>query len=213
MRTGFAAGFMETKGVKAKGENRRSELRAAFNSPFRPFVLVSTSVGQEGLDFHQYCRRIVHWNLPSNPIDFEQREGRINRYKSLAVRQTLADRYEESALGANDAWGELFATADREENKKANAGERKSGLLPFWGVTAGEPCVPIERLVYNYPFSRDEDLYRYLMETTARYRAVLGQPNQEELLGLLQRKLGNTGLVGENFERLFMNLCPFCHPA
>ena len=42
------------------------------------------------------------------------------------------------------------------------------------------------------------------METTARYRAVLGQPNQEELLGLLQRKLGNTGLVGENFERLFM---------
>lgn len=213
MRTSFAAGFMETKGVKAKGENRRSELRAAFNSPFRPFVLVSTSVGQEGLDFHQYCRRIVHWNLPSNPIDFEQREGRINRYKSLAVRQTLADRYEESALGANDAWGELFATADREENKKANAGERKSGLLPFWGVTAGEPCVPIERLVYNYPFSRDEDLYRYLMETTARYRAVLGQPNQEELLGLLQRKLGNTGLVGENFERLFMNLCPFCHPA
>ena len=27
-------------------------VRAAFNSPFRPFVLTSTSIGQEGLDFH-----------------------------------------------------------------------------------------------------------------------------------------------------------------
>ena len=37
-------------------------------------MLASTSIGQEGLDFHNYCRRIVHWNLPSNPIDLEQRE-------------------------------------------------------------------------------------------------------------------------------------------
>ena len=25
------------------------------------------------VNFHYYCRRIVHWNLPSNPIDIEQR--------------------------------------------------------------------------------------------------------------------------------------------
>jgi len=36
----------------------------------------TTSIGQEGLDFHYYCRKIVHWNLPSNPVDLEQREGR-----------------------------------------------------------------------------------------------------------------------------------------
>ena len=60
--------------------------REAFNSPFWPFVLATTSTGQEGLDFHLYCRDIVHWNLPSNPVDLEQREGRINRYDGLSIR-------------------------------------------------------------------------------------------------------------------------------
>src|SRR5262249_40091201 len=54
---------------------RKERVRTAFNSPFWPFVLVSTSVGQEGLDFHHYCHAIIHWNLPSNPVDLEQREG------------------------------------------------------------------------------------------------------------------------------------------
>lgn len=56
-------------------------------------VVATTSIGQEGLDFHNYCRVIMHWNLPSNPIDLEQREGRINRFKCLAIRQNVADKY------------------------------------------------------------------------------------------------------------------------
>ena len=63
--------------------SRKTAVREAFNSPFWPFVLATTSVGQEGLDFHLYCRDIVHWNLPSNPVDLEQREGRINRRDGL----------------------------------------------------------------------------------------------------------------------------------
>src|SRR5205814_3261270 len=69
---------------------RKERVRAAFNSPFWPFVLVSTSVGQEGLDFHHYCHAVTHWNLPSNPVDLEQREGRINRYKGHAVLKNIA---------------------------------------------------------------------------------------------------------------------------
>ena len=38
-------------------KHRKSVVREAFNSPFWPFVLATTSVGQEGLDFHLYCRR------------------------------------------------------------------------------------------------------------------------------------------------------------
>lgn len=92
IRTHFAVAF--TKGEGRESDNERKKVvRNAFNSPFRPFVLASTSIGQEGLDFHNYCRRIVHWNLPSNPIDLEQREGRINRYKCLAIRQNVAKRY------------------------------------------------------------------------------------------------------------------------
>ncbi len=64
----------------------------AFKSPFRPLVLATTSVGQEGLDFHPYCYRVYHWNLPGNAVDLEQREGRVHRFKSHAVRLNLAER-------------------------------------------------------------------------------------------------------------------------
>ena len=81
-------------GDRASGEQpaRRSQLREAFNSPFWPFALVSTSVGQEGLDFHPYCHVVVHWNLPTNPVDLEQREGRVHRYKGHAIRKNVARR-------------------------------------------------------------------------------------------------------------------------
>ena len=64
-----------------KEVNRIERVRTSFNSPFRPFVLATTSIGQEGLDFHHYCHHVVHWNLPNSPVDMEQREGRIHRYK------------------------------------------------------------------------------------------------------------------------------------
>ena len=70
--------------------SRLGGVREAFNSPFRPFVLASTSIGQEGLDFHPYCHRHYHWNLPHNPVDLEQREGRIHRYKGHAIRLNIA---------------------------------------------------------------------------------------------------------------------------
>ena len=84
-------------GEDEAGEQRTGLVRVAFNSSFRPFVLASTSVGQEGLDFHPYCHRLVHWNLPSNPVDLEQREGRVHRYKSHAVRLNLAAAHGEAA--------------------------------------------------------------------------------------------------------------------
>ncbi|MEX9821133.1 helicase-related protein [Providencia vermicola] len=65
-------------------------VKDAFNSPFHPFVLASTSIGQEGLDFHTWCHAVMHWNLPSNPVDLEQREGRVHRYKGHAVRKNCS---------------------------------------------------------------------------------------------------------------------------
>ena len=61
LRSRFAMPFADarpenpgTTGASGEGEVTRMEkVRDAFNSPFWPFVLVSTSVGQEGLDFHR----------------------------------------------------------------------------------------------------------------------------------------------------------------
>ena len=79
---------------------RAPEVRNAFNSPFWPFVLASTSVGQEGIDFHWWSHSVVHWNLPSNPVDFEQREGRVNRFGGHAVRKNVASAHGRDALAS-----------------------------------------------------------------------------------------------------------------
>jgi hypothetical protein len=79
---------------------RTDEMRRAFNTPFWPYVLATTSVGQEGLDFHAWCDRLVHWDLCRNPVDLEQREGRIQRFGGLAVRRAIAQQ-----LAPNDFSG------------------------------------------------------------------------------------------------------------
>lgn len=66
-------------------------LRAAFNLPFPPYILVSTSVGQEGLDFHRYCASVIHWSPPSSPSVLRQREGRVDRFQALQIRRALQE--------------------------------------------------------------------------------------------------------------------------
>ena len=86
-RCRFALRFGELKDERGATVARADAVRDAFNSPFRPFVLASTSIGQEGLDFHTWCHSVVHWNLPRNPVDLEQRkEG------SSGTRGTRSER-------------------------------------------------------------------------------------------------------------------------
>ncbi|MDQ7864886.1 helicase-related protein [Peribacillus frigoritolerans] len=142
---------------------------SAFHSihHFGHFVLATTSIGQEGLDFHYYCRKIVHWNLPSNPIDLEQREGRINRYKCLAIRQNIANKYGNIPFMEEDIWQEMFNTANMEERN-----ETTSELVPFWSLP-GNQDIKIERIVPLYPLSRDGVKYDRLMKILALYPTKL----------------------------------------
>jgi hypothetical protein len=59
VRCRFAQRFGESDSEDGTEKTREGALRDAFNSPFRPFVLASTSIGQEGLDFHPYCHALV----------------------------------------------------------------------------------------------------------------------------------------------------------
>ena len=197
IRTHFAVSF--TKGIGEKDTDRKKSVRNSFNSPFRPFVLASTSIGQEGLDFHNYCRRIVHWNLPSNPIDLEQREGRINRFECLAIRQNVADCYGNIIFQKN-IWTEMFREA---KNTEKTGG--CSDLIPFWALTEREGMVRIERIVPMYPFSRDEIAYERLIKILSLYRLTLGQARQEELLEYIFQNFDDT----EAMKDLFINLSPF----
>jgi hypothetical protein len=53
MRCRFAMRFGTGIVELGQGVSNLSDVRNAFNSPFRPFILATTSIGQEGLDFHQ----------------------------------------------------------------------------------------------------------------------------------------------------------------
>jgi hypothetical protein len=197
MRSGYAAGFYDMKGAD-KSQQRKENLRLAFNSPFRPFVLATTSIGQEGLDFHFYCRKIVHWNLPSNPIDLEQREGRINRYKCLAIRQNVANKYGKEQF-KEDVWNEMFAKAN-----KVKTNEMCSELVPFWCLP-DDISVKIERIVPMYPLSKDQAKYERLIKILSLYRLSLGQARQEELLEYVLQ----SGLDATQIKELFINLSPY----
>ena len=198
MRSHFAAAFTKGDG-KESDADRKKTLRNAFNSPFWPFVLATTSIGQEGLDFHNYCRKIVHWNLPSNPIDLEQREGRINRFECLAIRQNVANRYGKINF-KKDIWEEMFEEATRVEKT-----DGASDLIPYWGLKETDDMVKIERIVPMYPYSRDGMAYERLIKILSMYRLTLGQARQEELLEYLFKNVDDT----DELKNLFINLSPF----
>ena len=200
IRSSYAVGFTKDAGDNSKVVMRKENIRNAFNSPMRPFVLATTSIGQEGLDFHNYCRVIMHWNLPSNPIDLEQREGRINRFKCLAIRQNVADKYgkADEITFKRDIWTEMFEAA------KAEKQNDQSELVPFWCFGKNQ-SVKIERLVPMYPMSKDEVNYERLIKVLSLYRLTLGQARQEELLEYLFKEFKDTN----GLKKLFIDLSPF----
>lgn len=194
---------------------RKSVVREAFNSPFWPFVLATTSVGQEGLDFHLYCRDVLHWNLPSNPVDLEQREGRINRRDCLAVRESIAKDWPLDGLTVNP-WTKVFDQLAQADDLQ----RYKHGLFPHWVYECRNPSdtVRIQRHVPFFSTSRDAARYERLKAGLALYRLVFGQVNQEDLLDTLQQH--SDGATPEDRDRrlrrlgsYMLNLSPIGHEA
>ena len=184
MRGRFAMRFARFR-EEGGSVGRVTSIRTAFNSPFRPFVLATTSIGQEGLDFHPYCRLLYHWNLPHNPVDLEQREGRVHRYKCHAVRLNVADRHADAVRGSgkalSDPWKEMFNAAS--ETARTNSADH-GGLVPFWMYDGDHH---VERRVPRLPYSKEESRLRWLKESLAVYRLAFGQPRQDDFLSFLQQ--------------------------
>ncbi|EJJ0549397.1 DEAD/DEAH box helicase [Cronobacter sp. HA18006] len=179
-RCRFALRFGDIRDDNNDALVRAEIVRDAFNSPFRPFVLASTSIGQEGLDFHTWCHAVMHWNLPANPVDLEQREGRVHRYKGHAVRKNIAHAYGIASLkghNAGDPWQTLFARAAQDR------APGQSELIPYWIFEDGPARV--ERRIPVLPYSRETGKLKRLKQGLALYRLAFGQPRQEDLLSSL----------------------------
>ena len=174
MRSRFAVRF----GDKSSDDDgdRKDVTSAAFNSPFWPFVMATTSIGQEGLDFHLYCHALVHWNLPSDPVALEQREGRVHRFKGHAVRKNVAQASASvvEAIPSEDLWDAMFDhVTDPQE---------ADGIKPFW-IFEGDATV--DRIVPMLPMSREHSDLERLKGAAVTYRMAFGQPRHGDLLEII----------------------------
>jgi hypothetical protein len=178
---------------------RTDEMRRAFNTPFWPYVLATTSVGQEGLDFHAWCDTLVHWDLCRNPVDLEQREGRIQRFGGLSIRRAIASQLARQAMDdrqdGESPWMRIESLANATMSDE-------SGLAPWWVCKNGT----VNRYVFDVPTSEQEHWLHWMKEQRLLYRLALGQPNQEDLLEILSSKVG---MDPQSIRQAVVNLSPW----
>jgi len=177
MSSRFAVRYSNAK-TDDGDSNRMPEVPRAFNSPFWQFVLASTSVDQEGIDFHWWAHSVIHWNVPGNPVDFEQREGRVHRHLGHAVRKNVAEAYSAEVLkpGVTDPWESLSDVA-------AHPQDSNTEFAPHW-IHPG--AHKIERRLLDHPLSRDVPGTMHMLAGLAKYRLTLDQARQDDLLGLIK---------------------------
>lgn len=130
------------------------DCRNAFITPFLPFVLMTTSIGTEGLDFHRYCNRLAHYTCPHSIVELEQKNGRIDRCHSLAQRR----------------WWNTPGAALRLTQNKSAMHKRSGGLVPDWD--AGESN--LHYYFFCTEFTKERRELNELFRKQETYRHALG---------------------------------------
>ena len=188
LRCHAAMPFADSKVASATGEDQRirtDDLRRAFNTPFWPHILTTTSMGQEGLDFHVWCRRLLHWDLCSSPLDLEQREGRIQRFGGLSIRKALAEQLNTAVYSSTSNSGKRESpwTLLARLAETAHAHDT-SGLQPWWMCKDDH----VDCHFVELPQSRHELRIKELREKRLHYRLALGQPQQQDFIEQVGRQ-------------------------
>lgn len=163
--------FLPVRTVTGDEKNRDAVL-GEFNSPFLPIALVCSTVSQEGVDMHRYCRTVVLHDLNWNPAMLEQRVGRLDRVDALAEKRNppapvevfvpyLAESYDEAQFwrvlsraemqeaffGRNDAvFEDDIETEERVKKKKTAKSDKEEEV-----AKDDVPTPPLlGNLVYGY---------------------------------------------------------------
>jgi hypothetical protein len=189
------------RGATAKHGKKtaRERLMSRFNSPFWPHVLTTTSVGQEGLDFHYWCNSLVHWDVRTNPIDMEQREGRIQRFGGLGVRRAIAGTHGTEMwthLDPNSSpWDQLGELAS-----DGNYGD-SSNMQPWWTFNGSKAST----YHFDLPFTQQNKRFERVRKLQSLYRLALGQTNQEALVDELS---SDDDMTEDRIKELMIDLSP-----
>jgi SNF2 family DNA or RNA helicase len=174
--------------VVLRGGDHSAKLAAErrFRRADGPRVLVCTAAGREGINL-QFARILFNFDLPWNPMDMEQRIGRIHRYGQQHTAQVynlvLSDTIE----------GKIFLLLDEKLKEIAKAlgkvDEHGNVAEDLRGQVLGQLA---ERLRYD-----------------ALYREALGDPELRRTKEELEAALSNASEAREVVFELFQDLDGF----
>lgn len=143
----------------------------------------------------------MHWNLPRSPIAFEQREGRVDRFRGHVQRRDLAVTHRPAAFAVTvgEPWSAMWKAGTEAAWSDTTA---SNGMSPSW-VSPGPHR--IHRHLPHLPLGAEQEEIGPLLRRVARYRLTLGQPDPEQLLEVVSEGDG----IDENLaQELVIDLTP-----
>ncbi|WP_225631672.1 DEAD/DEAH box helicase [Streptomyces solaniscabiei] len=121
-------GVVEVMHADASGEEEQQRIVEEFGLATKPVRLLFTGdVASEGVNLHQQCNELIHYDLPWSLIRIEQRNGRIDRYG-----QKKSPRFRALVLTSDVKWrtddttGEPLPLDDRLVGAKLLAREEEA---------------------------------------------------------------------------------------
>src|SRR5579863_1984920 len=160
----------------ATGQDRREEVKAAFNAdpekePLR--ILICTDAAREGINLQTYCSDLIHFDLPWNPSRLEQRNGRIDR-KLQPAKQVFCRYFRYEQREADIVLDALVRKTEVIQTQLGSAGQviekRTKDRMEAAGIDRGEATAlakaieeetDAERLARARSEMDDEEKVRY----------------------------------------------------
>lgn len=157
-----------------------------FKKPNGPNVLICTAAGREGINL-QFARILFNYDLPWNPMDLEQRIGRIHRYGQQSTAQVY------NLVAADTIEGQIFLLLEQKLEDIAQAlgkvDEQGQIAEDLRGQVLGQlsSCLKYDTL----------------------YKDALGDPLLNRTKQELEVAMGNANLAREVVFELFQDLDRF----
>ncbi|MDO4909253.1 MAG: helicase-related protein [Corynebacterium sp.] len=143
-------------------------------------VLVTGDVASEGVNLHQQCHHLIHWDIPWSLIRIQQRNGRIDRYgqhHSPVIATLLLD------TNAADSPGDLHIfekLMEREYTVREQLGGDVAVLMGKYDVKAEEASIR-DALSGQKTFEEVvPEVEEALARTAAPFRQIIENSNAPE---------------------------------
>lgn len=159
-------------------EEKQMETSKAFSSPLWPMILFAGKGAQEGIDMHEYALRIMHMTLPRGAVSYEQRNGRIDRFRSLLVRRRVAEYYKRyrANIDGKPCMDKLITRSVAQAiYEQDELGQREDQLFPNWHFSILEESEHhFEELIPMWDYTEEASFMVALDEMLRSYRGSMG---------------------------------------